>query len=115
MKIACAILLLTVLASLQAAAQPAEDLAWLDAYNIAWTSQSKNSGESMPCGGGDVCMNVWVENGDVLFYVQRPGAYDEYGTCLKAGRFRLHQDLQRRELAPLLGQEVEELPLGHEG
>ena len=92
MKIACAILLLTVLASLQAAAQPAEDLAWLDAYNIAWTSQSKNSGESMPCGGGDVCMNVWVENGDVLFYVQRPGAYDEYGTCLKAGRFRLRLD-----------------------
>ncbi|MDE5571054.1 MAG: hypothetical protein K2I86_03230 [Prevotella sp.] len=31
-----------------------------------WTSPSKNSSESMPCGGGDVGMNVWVQNGAVL-------------------------------------------------
>ena len=67
-------------------------VAWLDQYNVVWDSQSKNSGESMPCGGGDVCMNVWVEGGDILFYVQRPGAYDENGACLKAGRIRLRMD-----------------------
>jgi hypothetical protein len=30
-------------------------------YNVVWTSQSKNSSESMPCGGGGVGLNVWVE------------------------------------------------------
>lgn len=54
-----------------------------------WTSPSHNSSESMPCGGGDVGMNVWVENGDVLFYVSRSGAFDENNTMLKQGRFRV--------------------------
>ena len=30
----------------------ADDLGWLDEYNVAWTSQSAHSGESMPVGGG---------------------------------------------------------------
>lgn len=58
--------------------------------DYVWTSQSRNSSESMPCGGHDVGMNVWVENGDVLFYVSRSGMFDENNTLLKAGRFRLH-------------------------
>ena len=57
-----------------------------------WTSQSRNSSESMPCGGHDVGMNVWVEQGDVLFYVQQSGWFDENNTLLKAGRWRLHLD-----------------------
>ncbi|RYZ26724.1 MAG: hypothetical protein EOO10_14760, partial [Chitinophagaceae bacterium] len=40
----------------------------LDRHNITWTSQSQNSGESMPVGGGDIGLNVWVENGELLFY-----------------------------------------------
>ena len=43
----------------------------------------------MPCGGGDIGMNVWVENGDLLFYVSRSGAFDENNTMLKQGRFRV--------------------------
>lgn len=43
----------------------------------------------MPCGGGDIGMNVWVENGDLLFYVSRSGAFDENNTLLKQGRFRV--------------------------
>lgn len=54
-----------------------------------WTSPSKNSSESMPCGGGDIGLNVWVENGDLLFYVSRSGAFDENNTLLKQGRFRV--------------------------
>ncbi len=54
-----------------------------------WTTPSKNSSESMPCGGGDVGMNVWMEDGDVLFYVSRSGSFDENNTLLKAGRFRI--------------------------
>lgn len=57
--------------------------------DYVWTTPSQNSSESMPCGGHDVGMNVWVENGDVLFYVSRSGMFDENNTLLKAGRFRL--------------------------
>ncbi len=55
----------------------------------SWTSPSRNSSESMPCGGGDLGMNVWVENGDILFYVAQSGAFDENNTLLKQGRFRI--------------------------
>lgn len=61
----------------------------LDAYNLTWTTPSKNSGESMPCGGGDIGLNVWVENGELLFYVARSGSFDEANALLKAGRVRL--------------------------
>ena len=49
-----------------------------------WTEQSKNSSESMPCGGHDVGMNVWVENGDLMIYLSRSGFFDENNTLLKA-------------------------------
>ena len=56
-----------------------------------WTTPSKNASESMPCGGGDVGLNVWTEeNGDVLFYLSRSGCFDENNTLLKLGRFRIH-------------------------
>ena len=35
--------------------------AFPDQYNPVWTSMSRNSGESMPCGGHDIGLNVWVE------------------------------------------------------
>ena len=62
--------------------------------DYVWTSQSENSAGSMPCGGHDVGMNVWVENGDVLFYLSKSGMLDENNTLLKAGRFRLKIDGQ---------------------
>ena len=55
-----------------------------------WRTPSKNSSESMPCGGGDVGLNVWCEDGDVLFYLSRSGCFDENNTLLKLGRFRIH-------------------------
>ncbi len=55
-----------------------------------WRTPSKNASESMPCGGGDIGMNVWVEEGDVLFYLSRSGCFDENNTLLKLGRFRIH-------------------------
>ena len=54
-----------------------------------WTSQSDNSAGSMPCGGGDIGLNVWVEKGDLLFYISRSGTFDENNTLLKQGRVRL--------------------------
>jgi len=58
-------------------------------YNVVWHSQSRNSSESMPCGGGDIGLNVWVEEGDVLFYMAKSGFFDENNGLLKAGRIRL--------------------------
>lgn len=62
---------------------------WSQHANVVWNSPSRNSSESMPCGGGDIGMNVWVENGDVLFYVSRSGTFDENNCQLKQGRFRI--------------------------
>lgn len=67
----------------------AQDLSWLDAYNPVWKKMSKDASESMPCGGGDVGMNVWVENGEILIYLSRPGTIDENNAFLKLGRIRL--------------------------
>lgn len=62
---------------------------YVDQYNVIWDSPSQNSSESMPCGGGDIGLNVWVEDGDLLFYVSRSGAFDENNTLLKMGRVRV--------------------------
>lgn len=66
----------------KANAQTAE----LKSYDLEWKSQSKNSGESMPCGGGDIGLNVWVENNELYFYISRSGTFDENNTFLKLGR-----------------------------
>ena len=46
----------------------------------------------MPCGGGDVGLNVWVEQGDLLFYIARSGCFDELGRMPKLGRVRVALD-----------------------
>ena len=61
----------------------------LEQYNLSWNSQSANSSESMPCGGGDIGLNVWVENNEVLFYIARSGTFDENNGMLKLGRVRI--------------------------
>jgi hypothetical protein len=58
-------------------------------YNIIWTNQSKNASESMPCGGGDIGMNVWVQDGDILIYANRSGSLNEDNNLMKAGRLRI--------------------------
>lgn len=57
--------------------------------NIIWDTQSRNSSESMPCGGGDIGLNVWVENNEILFYISRSGTFDEHNCLLKQGRVRV--------------------------
>lgn len=65
------------------------DIDPLDSYNVVWNSQSKNAGESMPVGGGDVGLNVWVQNNEMLFYIGRSGTFDENNHMLKLGRVRV--------------------------
>ena len=62
---------------------------WSQPKDYVWDTPSRNSSESMPCGGGDVGMNVWMEDGDIMFYLSRSGSFDENNTLLKAGRFRI--------------------------
>ena len=62
---------------------------WSQHANVIWNTPSHNSSESMPCGGGDIGMNIWVEDGDVMFYVSRSGTFDEKNCQLKQGRVRL--------------------------
>ena len=59
-------------------------------YNIIWTTQSHNPSESMPCGGGDIGMNVWVEKGELFIYIARSGNFDENNALLKSGRIRVN-------------------------
>ncbi|HEY4193978.1 MAG TPA: DUF5703 domain-containing protein, partial [Mucilaginibacter sp.] len=76
-----------VLLLISTAASKAQDIS---AYNVVWNSQSKNSSESMPLGGGDIGCNVWVENNDIIFYIGRSGTFDENNSMLKLGRVRLN-------------------------
>lgn len=43
----------------------------------------------MPCGGGDIGLNVWVENNELLFYIAKSGTFDENNTLCKLGRVRI--------------------------
>ena len=62
---------------------------WSRHANVIWNTPSRNSSESMPCGGGDIGMNIWVEEGDILFYLSRSCTCDENNCQLKQGRFRI--------------------------
>ncbi|RWY51626.1 DUF5703 domain-containing protein [Mucilaginibacter gilvus] len=86
MKIFTAVILLLLVSKIPVCAQTTD----LDKYNMVWNTQSQNSSQSMPCGGGDIGLNVWVEHGDILFYIARSGTYDENNALLKLGRVRVH-------------------------
>jgi len=81
-----------MLFSLTAAAENATLAPQIDQYNVVWTTQSKNAGGSMPISGGDIGLNVWVENNELLFYMGRAGCRDENGALLKPGRVRIKLD-----------------------
>lgn len=58
-------------------------------YNLVWNSQSKNASESMPCGGGSIGLNVWVENNNLFLYIAKSDAFEENNTLNKLGRIRV--------------------------
>ena len=62
--------------------------------DYVWTTPSHNSSESMPLGGGDIGMNVWVDSttNDILCYVSQSGWFDENNSLLKTGRLRIRLD-----------------------
>jgi Domain of unknown function (DUF5703) len=69
-------------------------------YNVMWETPGKDYNSSMPAGNGDITLNAWVEeSGDLLFYIGKTDAWDEYGRLLKVGRVRI--GIQPRQPVPL--------------
>src|SRR5687768_5053333 len=65
----------------------------VDAYNVVWTSPSKDSSGSMPLGNGDTGLNVWTEeSGDIVFYISKSDAWAETTRLVKVGRVRLRMN-----------------------
>jgi len=59
-------------------------------YNVVWKTPDINSQGSMPLGNGDIGVNAWIEqNGDLVFYVSKTDAWNEYGHLLKLGKVRI--------------------------
>jgi len=90
--------LISLAVSLLSGAGPlraATDQAWLDSYNIVWDSQSADARGSMPIGGGNIGLNVWVEKDELLIYFGSPDSWSYRGKGFntqmqtKLGRLRL--------------------------
>ena len=65
----------------------------LDRFNVVWDSPSGDAHGSMPIGNGDIGINAWVENtGDLVFYVSKTDAWNEYAGLSKIGRVRVKFD-----------------------
>lgn len=69
-------------------ADASADRSWLDCYNITWTEPGTKALHSMPCGGGNIALNVWTTANDLLFYIASPDSWDGQ-TQVKMGRVRI--------------------------
>ncbi len=59
-------------------------------YSLVWDYPSVDPRDSMPVGNGDIGGNVLVQkNGDILIYVGKSDAWDEYSRLLKVGKIRI--------------------------
>lgn len=58
--------------------------------DLTWTTPGRSSADSMPLGNGDIAANVWTdEDGDILCYLAKNGAWDHLGRLIKIGRLRI--------------------------
>ena len=67
----------------------------LDQYNVVWNSPGKSAVESMPCGGGNIALNVWTNRDELVFYIGSSDSWvdgDVPGRVanVKIGRVRLN-------------------------
>lgn len=62
----------------------------IDAYDVVWSTPSRDASGSMPIGNGEVGANVWVEpDGRLCGYVSRTDSWSEASRLLKLGKFEL--------------------------
>jgi hypothetical protein len=58
--------------------------------DVLWTTPSDDARGSMPLGNGDIGINVWVEpTGDLVLFLAKTDAFDEFNRLLKLGRIRV--------------------------
>jgi len=50
---------------------------WTRPYDIVWAGAGACGLDSMPAGGGNIGLNVWTQDGDVLFYIGSPDSLTE--------------------------------------
>ncbi|WP_179413457.1 DUF5703 domain-containing protein [Mucilaginibacter sp. E4BP6] len=86
MKLRCLLLCLFVTFSYSSVKA---QLTELKSNDLTWYTESKNSSESMPCGGGDIGLNVWCENNEIYFYISKSATFDENNAFLKLGRVKI--------------------------
>ncbi|MEM1085213.1 MAG: DUF5703 domain-containing protein [Verrucomicrobiota bacterium] len=72
--------------------QPAFDPVLSETYTVEWTTQSSDASQSMPVGGGDIGLNVWVEDNSLLFYISKSDTIDENNVFGKLGRVKVSLD-----------------------
>ena len=58
-------------------------------FNVVWDSPSKDVSGTMPLGNGDIAINVWVQDGDLLFLIGKSDAWDENSINCKLVRVRV--------------------------
>lgn len=61
---------------------------WLDPYNIVSDRPASKALHSMPCGGGNIALNVWTTQNSLLFYIASPDSWNGQ-TQVKMGRVRI--------------------------
>ncbi|MCR4410244.1 MAG: DUF5703 domain-containing protein [Candidatus Saccharicenans sp.] len=85
------LLILIVFITSSCSRETYDPVAGLEKYNVVWDSPSKDTWGTMPCGNGDIGLNVWVEeSGDLLFYIGKTDSWDDNSRLLKVGRVRIH-------------------------
>jgi hypothetical protein len=59
------------------------ETAWLKPFDISWSTPSVDSTGSMPVGGGNLALNVWVTDGIIHAYIGCSDSFDEQGILRK--------------------------------
>lgn len=61
----------------------------LDDCDVVWDTPSRDVSGTMPLGNGDIAINTWIQDGDLLFLIGKSDAWDENSINCKLARVRL--------------------------
>ncbi len=64
-------------------------LSWLYAYNIVWTTPGEKAIHSMPIGGGNIALNVWSTDNELLLYIGSPDSWVDGDIALERSEITL--------------------------
>lgn len=80
-------------------------------YNVVWTSPSERALDSMPCGGGNISLNVWTTSSELLFYIGSPDSWVDGNAPGKVAQVKLGRVRLRLSPNPFAGDFRQELDL----